>query len=111
MNFNAKARRRWLGALFLLAAILMLVTGETSPGKRLEGVAFIVYWLACFGFAALAMLVAILDARALRRDIRAEQQALLQDALKEIKRGKASSASFKPPKDAQPSQSNSPYPG
>ena len=89
MNFNAKARRRWFGALCLVAAIAMLVAGETTPGKRLDGVAFVLYWLACFVFAALAMFTAMLDARALRREARAEQRALLETAFRGIQRKNA----------------------
>ncbi|MEK7706975.1 MAG: hypothetical protein AAB380_03155, partial [Verrucomicrobiota bacterium] len=81
MTFTAKARRRLFGSLCLLAALVMLATGETTPGKRLDGVAFVIYWLACFVFAALAMLAGILDARALRREARAEQRALLKNTL------------------------------
>ena len=81
MTFTAKTRRRWFGSLCLLAALVMLAAGETTPGKRLDGVAFVIYWLACFVFAALAMLVGILDARSLRREARAEQRALLENTL------------------------------
>jgi len=85
MLITAKTRRRWFGAFCLLAALVMLATGETTPGKRLDGVAFVIYWLACFGFAALAMLAGILDARALRREARAEQRALLENTLAETR--------------------------
>ena len=97
MPVTAKARRRWFGALCLLAALVMLAAGEMTPGKRLDGVAFVIYWLACFVFAALAMLVGILDARALRREARAEQRALLKNTL-------AGTQTKKPP------SSNSPRP-
>ncbi|MCU0784223.1 MAG: hypothetical protein MUF81_09310 [Verrucomicrobia bacterium] len=89
MTFNAKARRRWFGSLCLLAALVMLAAGETTPGKGLDGVGFVIYWLACFVFAALAMLAAILDARALRREARAEQRALLEGTLHYIREEKA----------------------
>jgi hypothetical protein len=81
VTFTAKTRRRWFGVVCLLAAILMLTVGETTPGERFNGVAFVVYWLACFVFAVLAMLVGILDARASRREARAQQRVLLEGAL------------------------------
>ena len=84
VTFTAKASRRWFGSLCLLAALVMLAAGETTPGKHLAGMAFVIYWLSCFGFAALAMGAAILDARALRREARAEQRALLETTLHEI---------------------------
>lgn len=98
MTLNAKTRRRWFGALCLLAALVMLALGETTPGGRLNGVAFVIYWLACFGFAALAMLAGILDARALRREARAEQRALLENTLVEIQTKKTSSSASPRPK-------------
>lgn len=106
MTFNAKARRRWFGSLCLLTALVMLAAGETTPGKRLVGVAFVLYWLACFGFAALAMLAAILDARALRREARAEQRALLENTLEEIENRKVPKAKLQTPEKPQAPNSN-----
>ena len=89
MAVTAKTRRRWFGALCLLAAIVMLLAGETTPGKRLDGLGFVIYWLICFAFAVLAMLTAILDARALRREARAEQRALFETAFHDLREKKA----------------------
>jgi hypothetical protein len=85
---TAKTRRRWFGGVCLLTSIALLVVGDTTPGKRLDGMVFVLYWLACFAFAALAMLIAILDARALRRDARAEQRALFETAFHDIRKKK-----------------------
>lgn len=106
---TVKTRRRWFGALCLLTALGMLVAGETTPGERLNGAAFVIYWLTCFGFAALAMLFGILDARALRREARAEQQALLEDALEEIQTEKGTRSQA--PESPESPASNSPGPG
>jgi hypothetical protein len=84
VTLNSKTRRRRLGAMCSLAALVMLIANEIVPGERLDGVAFVIYWGVCFGFAVLAMLVGILDAHALRREARAEQRALLEDALEDI---------------------------
>ena len=110
MTFTAKTRRRWFGALCLLASIVMLAAGETTPGKRLDGVVFVIYWLACFVFAALAMLAAIFDARALRREAREEQRALMESTLEEIRANKGASSNLKRQNKPQTSNSDSPHP-
>jgi hypothetical protein len=108
VTFNAKARRRWFGSLCLLAALVMLAAGETKPGERLAGVAFVIYWLACFVFAALAMLAAILDARALRLEARAEQRTLLENTVAEIENRKVPRAKLQTPPKPQVPDSDSP---
>jgi hypothetical protein len=108
--FTAKTRRRWFGALCLLAAIVMLITGETTPSERLDGVGFVIYWLACFVFATLAMLAAILDARALRREARAEQRELLENTLEGIPEAKTPDCKRQIQKNPQASNLNSSAP-
>jgi hypothetical protein len=110
VTFTAKSRRRWFGAICLLAALVMLALGETTPRRHLNGVAFVIYWLACFLFAALAMLVGILDARALRREARDEQRALLENTLEEIEKGKVPGAKLQTPRNPQASDSDSSSP-
>jgi membrane protein implicated in regulation of membrane protease activity len=84
MALDVTARRRWIGALVLLAALGMLISGETVLKGKLAGLAFIFYWLACFGLTGLAILIAILDARALQRRTRQEQHDLFETTLKQI---------------------------
>jgi len=74
----ADARRRWFGVFFLIVACGMLIWGQTLLKPLLDGVVFLVYWLACMGFTALAMLTALLDMRAVRRSTRDHQRDLLQ---------------------------------
>jgi hypothetical protein len=62
----------------------MLIGGETVLKGRLGNLAFIFYWLVCFGLTGLAILIAFLDARALQRRTRREQRELFETALKEI---------------------------
>ncbi|HKI70144.1 MAG TPA: hypothetical protein VKA67_11175 [Verrucomicrobiae bacterium] len=88
VNWSPKARRRWSGALCLLAAILMLIAGETWLDERLAGMWFISYWLVCFAFTILAICVAMLDARALRREIRQEQKDLFKSTFSGIEQHK-----------------------
>ena len=84
MKFNAKFRRRLFGAVCLGAAGVMLLAGETNPPSGTNPLKFVSYWLACFGFASLAIGAAVLDLRAVRREARAVQRDLLKDALLEI---------------------------
>jgi membrane protein implicated in regulation of membrane protease activity len=84
MGLDATARRRWLGALMLLTALGMLVAGETVLKNRLKDLAFLLYWLLCFAFTSLAIVMAYLDVRALQRRTRREAHELLQTTLKDI---------------------------
>jgi hypothetical protein len=84
MGFDARARRRWLGILVLIAALGMLIAGESVLQGRLQNVNFVLYWLLCFVLTATAIIIAFLDARALRRQTREEARDLLQSTLKEI---------------------------
>ncbi len=82
-----KVCRRGLGVLCLVAAVGMLAAGDRSPGGRLgDGLGFMAYWLLCFLFCMLAVVVAWWDLRALRREVREEQRALLEDALGHLRR-------------------------
>ena len=84
MALDATARRRWLGVAVLLAALAMLICGQTVLKARLVALAFIAYWLVCFGLTGLAILIALLDARALQRRTRQQQRELFDTTLKQI---------------------------
>ena len=84
MALDATIRRRWFGAVVLLAAVGMLICGETVLKGKLEDLKFIVYWLVCFALTGLAIVVAFLDARALQRQTRQERRDLFDTTLKEI---------------------------
>jgi hypothetical protein len=84
MVLDATARRRWLGALVLSAAIGMLVAGQTVLETRLKGILFAIYWLTCVGMTGAAILIAFLDARAVSRRICQEERELLNTALRQI---------------------------
>jgi hypothetical protein len=84
MALDATARRRWFGALALMAALAMLVVGETTLQGRLGAFGSLFYWLVCFGFTSLAILAALLDVRALQSRSRQEQRELFQATLKSI---------------------------
>ena len=84
MAFDATTRRRWVGGMALVAALGMLVGGQTVLTGRLDGLAFLLYWLLCFGLTFVAIVVALWDARALRQRSRQEQRELLHNTLGEI---------------------------
>ena len=78
MSTFADARRRWYGAFFLVLAGGMLVWGQTWLQRYLTGWSFVVYWTACFVLTALAMVVALLDMRAVRQRTQQEHRKLLR---------------------------------
>ena len=88
MKPSAKARRRWFGAICLLGALGLLLAGETRPDGRLTGITFILYWLLCLVLTLLAMIAALLDAFALRRENRDRQRALIESTIEEIQAGR-----------------------
>jgi hypothetical protein len=90
VSANSKNLRRWFGALCLLAAVGMLIAGETVFSGQLSGVALIVYWLGCFVLTAVAAGVALVDAARVRAENRAEQRELLEQTLRQVEREKAS---------------------
>ena len=90
MALDTTARRRWFGAVILLVALAMLVGGETVFKERLGPIASLLYWMACLILTSLAIMVALLDVRALQRRTRQEQRDLLDATLKNIEtQGKA----------------------
>jgi len=56
----------------------MLIWGHTFLKPYLEGVGFVIYWLACMGFTGLAILTALLDIRVVRRRTRDKQRDLIR---------------------------------
>lgn len=62
----------------------MLVGGETIFQGRFSIFGFLIYWLACFLFTSMAVLIALRDFRALKRRTIEEQRSLFQTTLTEI---------------------------
>jgi hypothetical protein len=67
-----------------MAALGMLICGETVLKGKLRDLTFIAYWMICFALTGMAIVVAFVDARALRRHTRKEQRDLFETSLKEI---------------------------
>ena len=72
--------RRFFGSIFLILASGMLILGQSWLRPILEGVVFVVFWLCCFVFTGLAMLMALLDFRAIRKRAIHEQRDLVKHA-------------------------------
>ena len=72
ISIEGVVKRRALGVLFLVLALGMLVAGETVLQDKLSSSLFVLYWLACFVFTMLAMIVALRDLRALQSKARKE---------------------------------------
>jgi len=77
----ADARRRWFGVFYLILAGGMLIWGQTLLKPHLTDFVFVVYWLICLFFTALAILTALLDIRALRRRTRDQQRELFRHTM------------------------------
>lgn len=85
MSLMAHRRsRRWLGVLLLGAAIGMLLAGETVLKEHLSEVGFLLFWLGCLALTIAAVVVAVLDARAVARGTLQEQRNLFQATLGHI---------------------------
>jgi drug/metabolite transporter (DMT)-like permease len=96
MANSPDVRRRSLGGIFLVAALAMLIAGQTVLQDRLGPTGFIFFWLGCFVFTGLALLVAILDFSAVRRRTRKEQLELFENTLKGIEQQKESKSQNSP---------------
>lgn len=79
MNGPADARRRWFGLLFLILAAGMTTWGLTLLESRLRGWGFILYWLLCLVFLALAVTVALWDWWIIRQRRRIQQAKLARE--------------------------------
>lgn len=84
MSVQPDARRRWFGLFHLIVSAGMLIWGLTLLEPVLRGWLFVGYWLACAGFALLALVIGWLDWRAVRRQMRAERRELMRRALGKI---------------------------
>jgi membrane protein implicated in regulation of membrane protease activity len=84
MSNAADVRRRWRGMLCLAIAAGLLIWGQTVLQPLLKGVPFLLYWLACFVFTLAAIVIALLDIRAVRRRVRDEHRELIARALRDL---------------------------
>ena len=91
MPTPADALRRWLGLFCLTMAAGMLIWGQTVLKPLLEGIGFLLYWAGCFLFTFAAIGIALLDMRAVRQRVRAEQESLIRQTLANLEHAEESS--------------------
>jgi protein-S-isoprenylcysteine O-methyltransferase Ste14 len=84
MNWDAQAKRRWVGAAVLVLALLMLIAGQTVLKGVLKDSAFLGYWGVCMLCTLVAIIIAFMDARAVQRSVGREQRDLLDATLRKI---------------------------
>ena len=92
MESSAQSRRHRLGIVFLVAAVLWMTAGLTVFESLLRGSTFIVYWLSCCVLTGSAMVVALVEIRALRRQVREQQRELLEETMRRIRRDRSECA-------------------
>lgn len=96
-------RLRRLSLLMLASATVFLICGLTFLEPRLRGWIFLIYWLACFGLATLAILAALIDLSLIRRQARQVRQVMRQQVFSgAAPRAGAPSPPAKPPPAAGP---------
>ena len=100
MPNSADALRRWLGMFCLAVAAGLLIWGQTVFAPYLKGVAFMLYWAICLLFTLGAIVIALIDIRALRRRTSQERRVLLEKALAEFEPEPRQPATH-PPESAQ----------
>ena len=84
MVMEPAKRRRILGTFCLVAALFMLISGETYFKSRLSLVGYLIWWLACFAFTIAAIIIAFRDVRAIGQRVRKDHRELFDATLREI---------------------------
>jgi hypothetical protein len=86
MRIGSVCWRRILGIAFLLLSGGLLLLGLTVLKPKLDGAAFLIYWFACFLFTFAAMIVALLDVQAIRRQSAEETRRVFERSLANLER-------------------------
>ncbi|MDB6122541.1 MAG: hypothetical protein JWQ71_1534 [Pedosphaera sp.] len=84
MAYSRDIRRRLAGMVFLTIAAGMLIVGQTVLKPHLQQANFIFYWMVCFLFTGLTLVVALLDLRSIRRRSQDEQKRLIKSTLLDV---------------------------
>jgi hypothetical protein len=96
-------RRRWVGGVSLGLAVVMVVAGERAVRGRVGPGLELLYWLVCFFLTGTAIVVAMLDFRALKQRILTEHRDLVEKTLKDIQ-GEAQRRPDRAGKNGQPAR-------
>src|SRR6266700_3273309 len=86
MRIGSVCRRRILGIAFLLLSAGLLLSGLTVLKPKLDGAAFLVFWFACFLFTVAAMMIALMDLQAIRRQALEETRCDFERSLADVER-------------------------
>ena len=62
----------------------MLIWGLTWLHPVLKNWYFVIYWLVCFFLTGLAMVIALLDIRAIRKEIREDEKKLVNHIFQDV---------------------------
>lgn len=88
MDTVNRIRPRKRGLVFLVIAVVMLIAGQTVLKHVLDKIPYLLYWLACFLFTGLAVLLSFRDVAGVQRRAREQQRELLDETIREIVREK-----------------------
>ena len=62
----------------------MLIWGQTVLQPHLHGIVFLIYWMTCFAFAFASIIIALMDVRAMLRNIKHQRATLVKRAAQSI---------------------------
>ncbi|MDB6054000.1 MAG: hypothetical protein JWN25_1523 [Verrucomicrobiales bacterium] len=91
MHLFQESTRRILGAVLLTLSGLQVVGGLTFLEtflRRTSPIVYILYWIVCFGFTGLALMIALLDAMLVRRESSDQHKKLIEDTLRLVEKEK-----------------------
>ncbi len=76
--------RRWSAVFSLIITIFLLISGLTFFKPKLFGKSFIIFWLICFFFTVLSILLALVELRFINYQSKREQKALIEKTIDEL---------------------------
>lgn len=79
-----KQWRRWSAIFSLIITICLLISGLTFLEPKLSGKTFIIFWLICFFFTVLSILLALVELRFINYQSRKEQKDLIEKTVDEL---------------------------
>ena len=80
---------RGISGFCLVAAIALLVLGETLLRNRLNGVKALLYWILPFLMAFIAMAATLLDFYCVRKKLRDTQMQIMEESFSNMGQGKS----------------------
>lgn len=84
MSLFPQSLHRRLGIVFLVSAVFLFIGGMVLTGSNSPSSGSLLCWMGCFVSTCLAMLMALLDLRAIRKSWIEQHKDLLRTSLSEI---------------------------